>query len=406
MLLKKYLYLYFALAVLLGFLLAAFNVIIDPYLIFRSERIPGFNDKKPASVNRTQLYKPYDVMRVLPQTIVVGNSRPEMGLDPNSTCWLSKHGTVYSLTFPGLSAYEQIRALFHGVAIGHVNHVLLGLDFADMLYQRKQRTDPVKWPKKRSEFFDRLLVDENFRKNDNHWRARVVDSFIAMVSLDALFDSFYTLAFQSPNSPDRTHLGFNPARDYIDIVRHEGEWVLFSQKLSELESKFFKKGMGIFDTDGRWSVELEGLKRVIELAARQNFQLTLFINPYHYTYLEAIRDAGYWDEFEDFKRSLNQLVNQFESKKNVELWDFALYSPYTVSPVPKKGDVGLLNWFWEPAHYKAELGNVMLLEIFGKDCISEKLPMPLGIRLNDVDIEDHLANQRRQRVFLVKNKLK
>lgn len=399
--LKRYLYIYFASVLLVASFLAAFNVIIDPYLMFYSERIPNFNDKKPTSVNRTQLFKPYNVTKVAPQTIVVGNSRPEMGVDPLSTCWQSKHGKVYSLTFPGLSAYEQIRALFHGVASGQVDYVLLGLDFADVLYKRNRLLESEVWPSKSSEFLERLLVDEYFKKNKAFIKAKLVDTFMVMFSLDALFDSIYTLASQSENAPNRTQLGFNPARDYIDIVHHEGEWVLFAQKLVELESRFSKTGMGIFDTAEHWSIELEGLKRTIGLAKQQGFQLKIFINPYHYKYLESIRNAGYWDEFEDFKRSLVKLITEFGDEQ-VELWDFSLYSQYTVSQVPKKGDVGLMQWFWEPAHYKAELGNVMLAEMFEKDCIPEKHLMPLGVRLNDVDIEDHLANQIKLRDHLIK----
>ncbi len=399
---KKYLYLYIALLLTVASLLAAFNAIVDPYMLFHTERISNFNDKKPALINRAQLYKPYSVVKVAPQTIIVGNSRPEMGLDPRSTCWLPEHGTVYSLTFPGLSAYGQTRALFHGMASGNVKHALLGLDFADALYRRGQFVKEVTWPAKSTEFFDRLLVDEQDKENPRQWLAKVKDTFMALFSLDTLFDSLYTVAFQSPNSPDRTPLGFNPAMDYVDIVRHEGEWVLFSQKLDELESRFSKVGLSIFDTVGHWSIELEGLRRAIELAVQRDIHLTLFINPYHYTYLESIRDAGYWDEFEQFKRSLKDLVDDYAGGK-VELWDFSLYSSYTVSPVPLKGSANVFNWFWEPAHYKAALGDIMLAELFGKQCVPEKNETPLGVRLNEVDIGIHLRNQNEKRVALLKD---
>ena len=39
----------------------------------------------------------------------------------------------------------------------------------------------------------------------------------------------------------------------------------------------------------------------------------------------------------------------------------SLYSAYTVSPTPKKSEGNsLAHWFGEPAHYKAELGEVIL----------------------------------------------
>nr|WP_305908385.1 hypothetical protein [Methylomarinum sp. Ch1-1]MDP4521212.1 hypothetical protein [Methylomarinum sp. Ch1-1] len=234
-------------------------------------------------------------MRVTPNSLIVGNSRPEMGLAPQSSCWKSEHGTVYSLTFPGLSAYEQIRALFHGVSSSNVSHILLGVDFYDVLYRRRNNDNPFAWPHKSSEFLDRLLVDENLKENDRFWRTQLSDSFMALFSLNAVIDSLYTIALQSPNSPDRTRLGFNPARDYQEVIQHEGAWVLFNQKLSELKSHFSKTGMSIYTPPYRWSIELEALKRTIKLVQKHNIHLIIFINPYHYSYLESIREAGYWD---------------------------------------------------------------------------------------------------------------
>ena len=82
-------------------------------------------------------------------------------------------------------------------------------------------------------------------------------------------------------------------------------------------------------------MELEAIKRVVQLSIDKKIQLTLFINPYHYTYLETIRSAGYWNEFEIFKKSLTNVIEQYGNNQ-VTLWDFSLYSSYTVSPVPKK----------------------------------------------------------------------
>jgi len=398
---KKYLHFYLLFILLFAFSLAIFNAVVDPYLMFHTDRIAGFNDKKPRAVNRTQLYKPYEILRVSPQTLIVGNSRPEMGLNPQSECWLDSHGNIYSLTFPGLGAYGQIRAAFHGLATGNVRHIVLGLDFIDFLYKRKKNIAKVTWPDRQSDFFDRLLVDAQFQRNPDYWTAKATDTFMSMFTLDALFDSFYTIISQSSSSPDRTSSGFNPAHDYTAIIQHEGAWVLFKQKMGELESHFSRPGMRIFDTKTGWSLELEGLKRLIEYCLQNNIQVTLFTNPYHYSYLEIIRQAGYWKEFENYKRSLKTFVEQYE-KDRIQLWDFSLYSHYTVSLTPTKKGEREPDWFWEPAHYKSTLGDIMLSEIFGKDCIYGNHTIPFGVRLNNTDIETHLYKQNQQRILLIK----
>lgn len=398
----KHLRIYLVSLLLAATLLAGFNALVDPYGLFGTPRIEGFNERKPAAINRTRLYKPYEVLKAMPRTLVVGNSRPEMGIDPESACWPEAYGPVYSLTFPGLNAYSQVRALFHGIAGGDVRHVVLALDFADLLYARERGPGPVSWPGRNSEFHQRLRVDEALRPDPGYRLAKLRDMAGALFSLDTLFDSLHTVATQSADSPTRTPLGFNPARDYFAIIRHEGQWVLFRQKLAELQARFAPDGMGIHDTDDRWSLELEGVKRAIEAAAERDISLTLLINPYHVSYLETIRETGYWDAFEDFKRSLNGVVQRHGEGK-VALWDFALYSPYTVTPIPGPMDGDILRWFWEPAHYRAELGDVMLAQMFGRDCPETDRDRMPGVRLDRVDIEVHLRRQNEARTRLFRN---
>lgn len=398
MLIKKYTSFFIFFLVLITLSLSAVNYFIDPYMIFQSKRLTGFNHKKPAAANRSAQYKPYNIVSIRPKTIIVGNSRPEMGIDPNSTCWPTESGTVYNLTFPGLSTYNQTLALFHAVSTNQVKNILLGVDFSDFLH-KKRKSKKVFWPNNNSEFTNRLLVDAEFQENNGYWLNKIKDFSAALFSLSVLNDSIYTLISQSPNSSDRTYLGFNPAKDYHDIIRYEGAWVLFEQKQDELKKRFLKTGLSIYDSK-QWSVELEAIKRVVQLSIDKKIQLTVFINPYHYTYLETIRSAGYWNEFEIFKKSLTNVIEQYGNNQ-VTLWDFSLYSSYTVSPVPKKGiTVKGFYWFWEPAHYKSELGELILAEIFGQNCIENKMK-PVGVKLSDSSIATHLIQQKKQRSILL-----
>ncbi|BCG64422.1 MAG: hypothetical protein methR_P2197 [Methyloprofundus sp.] len=397
---KKYSILFVFLLVFISSLLAMANYVVDPYMLFQSKRIAGFNDKKPTVANRSTLYKPYNIANIKPKTIIVGNSRPEMGLDPNSACWPKGAATVYSLTFPGLSFYGQIRALYHGIATGQVEHIVLGVDFADFLHPKREFEGDF-WPKRSALLYKRFLVDEQFADNNLYWLNKTKDYATALFSLDALNDSVTTLISQSPNSANRTKLGFNPARDYYEINRYEGAWVLFAQKQKELASRFSKAELSIFDTTN-WSFELEAVKKAIQLAHDHNIRLSIFINAYHYTYLETIKTAGYWPEFEKFKLSLADTVKKYGNNQ-VALWDFALYSNYTVTAVPQKNTAKTdWHWFWEPAHYKAELGELMLADMFATSCTATKTD-PVGIQLNTVNMNTHLLQQQKQRAVLLQN---
>jgi len=379
--------------------MTAVNYIVDPYMLFQVQRISSFNDKKPAAANRSALYKPYNVININPKTIIVGNSRPEMGLNPESNCWPENNGEIYNLTFPGVGFYGQIRALFHAVeGADNIENILLAIDFADFLYKRRLVKEVV-WPKQHSSFLGRLLVDEELRENKGYFLNKVQDYSMALFSLDALNDSIYTILAQDEYSTDRTALGFNPAKDYQKMIRYEGPWILFEQKRNDLERRFAKEGMSIYDS-GEWSLELEAIKRVIEMAAKKEIKLTLFINPYHYSYLEIIRSSGYWNEFESFKKNIQKAVKKY-GQERVKFWDFSIYSAYTVTLTPKKDIKSSGNrWFWEPAHYKKELGDLMLESIFGKSCNKYKAK-DVGVNLNNITTDNHNKHQAEVRLKLL-----
>jgi len=47
----------------------------------------------------------------------------------------------------------------------------------------------------------------------------------------------------------------------------------------------------------------------------------------------------------------------------------------------KKGKNSNLRWFWEPAHYKAEMGDIMLAEMLASNCV-DTTSGKFGIRLD------------------------
>jgi len=377
--LKKYVR-SFILAVI-GFVLlfGLFNYTVDPYMLFMSTRFQGVNEKKPTAINRSALYKLYNIKEIKPETVIIGNSRPEMGINTNSVCWSKKFGKVYSLTFPGLGTYAHARALFHAIAVSDVKHIFMAVDFADFLGKKSEATIG-EWPKKTSDFYQRMDVDQDFRKNDDYSWRKLSDFGNALFSTDAINDSILTVLKQSSNSPTRTRMGYNPANDYREIINFEGQRVLFDQTLVNLNNRFSKKNMSVYGAD-KWSLEYEAVKKAIELANKKNIKITIFINPYHYTYLDKIKEFGYWNEFEKFKKRLKEVVITY-NEQQVELWDFALYSPYTMESVPNiKGKNSNLRWFWEPAHYKAEMGDIMLAEMLASNCV-DTTSGKFGIRLD------------------------
>lgn len=372
---------------------AGFNYLVDPYGLFGTARISGFNEKKPTANTRVRVVKPYQVTRVQPHALIVGNSRPEMGLDPDHECWPVEKRPVYSLTTPGASVYMQMRQTQHALASTPAKLMIVGVDFLDFLVAPENHADPYQWPPAVREFEHRLSVTATGQDNDTYWRQSIRDYVTTVLSLDTLEDSLQTIAFQGNiNASNQTEQGFNPARDYLDIIHSEGQAVLFRQKNDQVISTLLGKNWSIYHAGTRWSRDFEALKQLMETSKKHDAELILFINPYHAQYLESIRQTGKWPLFEQWKRELVKLTDGYSHDV---IWDFSGYNAYTTEaePVDKK-PADVMNWFWEPAHYRKELGDLMLNRMLGNNCPKDTVKPEFGSLISVANIEQHLTLQR------------
>ncbi|MCF6337465.1 MAG: hypothetical protein L3J84_05875 [Gammaproteobacteria bacterium] len=371
---------------------AGLNYLVDPYGLFGTSRIAGFNEKKPTANTRVRVVKPYQVTRVQPHALIIGNSRPEMGLDPDHECWPVEKRPVYSLTTPGASVYMQMRQTQHALASTPANLIIVGVDFLDFLVTPENHADPYQWPPAVREFEHRLSVTTTGQDNDTYWRQSIRDYVTTVFSLDTLEDSLQTIASQGNiNASNQTERGFNPARDYLDIIHSEGQAVLFRQKNDQVISTLLGKNWSIYHAGTRWSRDFEALKQLMETSKKHDAELILFINPYHAQYLESIRQTGKWSLFEQWKRELVKLADNYT---NNAIWDFSGYNAYTTEAESVDKTTNVMDWFWEPAHYRKELGDLMLNRMLGNYCPKETVKPEFGSLISVANIELHLTRQR------------
>ncbi|MFO1432179.1 MAG: hypothetical protein U1F76_18880 [Candidatus Competibacteraceae bacterium] len=372
------------------------DYLVDPYGLFGSPRIDGFNALKPAAGESARIIKPYQVIRAKPRTLIVGNSRPEMGLDPDHRCWPSDMRPVYSMTIPGSSVYMQIRYAQHALTTNSIRTVLLAVDFLDFLTMPGIEKDPFEWPPAATEFENRLQINAMGRRNHNFFRQSFKDYFSATFSLNALNSSLSTFFVNrvDSNTSTRTELGFNPAKDYLKIIYSEGQYVLFKQKNNQVINQLLGHDWSIYHKGFLWSAELEALRQFIKYAKARKIKLTVFINPYHADYLNSIQQTSQWPLFEEWKRAITKLVNEQEG---VELWDFSGFNRYTVEEPPGADNTHtVMQWFWEPAHYRKELGDKMLARMLADQGCAEE-DREFGTLLSADNIEQQLARFRSQR---------
>lgn len=381
-------YLNFWLIATLGILLlvGVFNLLVDPYGLFRIVDRAGFNAVKPKSGAHGDMVKAYQVLRVHPQALILGNSRAEVGFDPMHPAWPVQ--PVYNLALPGTGTETTLRYLRHVLNNGQPKPavVVWGLDFMDFLVDRAAPARPS--------------VSDNPRllSNQHDYTTRALqqlrDDAEATLTLGAFFDSIKTLSSQhDPYSGNLTPLGFNPMRDYLKITAEEGYRAVFRQKNLDNTRAYLHRPADILDGGGRSSPALEDLRAVIRLCRQNGIDLRLIIYPYHADLLEIIRITGHAAAFEAWKRAVVAVVSDANASgdKPIPLWDFGRFNEITAEAVPSTGDrQSRMRWYWESGHFKRELGDLVLARVFGVP----GSPPGFGVLLNPANVEAELVSDR------------
>ena len=386
--LYKYLLRYGAIFGLSLCLIVIINYSVDPYGLFDTKRINGYNELKPAASPRVRVTKPYQVNRINPRTIIAGNSRPEIGIDPTVSCWPDESKPVFNLGIPGAEVYMATRYIQHAIVNNDVKRIYWGLDFMDFLNDGSVNNRVV-WPPEPLAFEDRLAVTVHGDTNSKYYMRKIQDYVNASLSLDALGDSAQTLFRQAnKNTPTLRRDGFRPRRDFFDIMALEGQGLIFKQVNLATAEVFFRPDQDIITDDEFKSIQFESVRQLLMFAKDRNVDIVLFINPYHADYLSIIQIAGLWDKFADWKRLLANIADEFD----FPLWDFSGYNQFSNPPPPVIGDnKTILEWFWEPAHYRSEYGNLMLSQMLNRPC-GDQTASANGRLLNKDNVNDHLRS--------------
>lgn len=364
---------------------ALVNGLVDPYLLLGSQRRPGFNDLKPKAAHRIRTSKPYLAEGFRAATLVGGNSRPEMGLDPGSPGWRPESRPVFNMGVPGATLQMQAKYLRHGVYATGARRVVLALDYVDFLVPGSEEAR-ARSRAAAAEIL-RLELDPDGRTGFQQHLQRGKDRLAALFSLETLLDSAATVLAQGdPESSTRNPDGFNPARDYLPIIRSEGQRILFDQRTRELAASFARNEVRLSNRDDEDDTPLPALARFLDWAASADVEVVLAINPYHAYYLCLIHATGTWDRFEAWKREMSDLA----ASKGVPLWDFNDFGEWSVEAPPGPGDTKtVLRWYWEPGHYRSSLGELMIARL--EDAGAAGVP---GARISPANIESHLDDLR------------
>jgi hypothetical protein len=377
---------------LLG-LVAGVNFLVDPYGVFRLIDRDGFNRVKPSAGLHGPMTKAYEVLRVKPRSLILGNSRAEVGFDPASSAWPEADRPVFNLALPGTGTDATVHYLQHALESGRRDRmprlVVWGVDFMDFLVDGSQPRYPVALHPEDL----RLLTLHDGSRNPMRWLRQSRDYAESLLTLRAFLDSIATVCQQGDShAADLDASGFNPMRDYAGHAANEGYQPLFKHRAMENTRAYLRRPKDLFHADGSISAALDDLRQVMRLCRREGIALHLVIYPYHAQLLEIFRLTGHWPAFESWKRALVNVVEDEAAATRqppYPLWDFSAVNAWTSETIPAQGDRHTeMHWYWEAGHFKRELGDLMLRRILDAE---QSHVTGFGERLSSANLRTNLA---------------
>lgn len=361
---------------------AALVLLVDPYRLYRLVEAPGFNQAKPQPERYQKQIKLHGARMLGANVLILGNSRAELGFDPEHPALAAPGASAYNLALAG-TRLRTARAQLEELAGGGMppGRVVVGVEFLDFLVDPRQPSAPRTGP-----------------EADDGWNWR----FDALFSLASLADAAQTVRLQRlADGRTMTERGFNPLFEYRRLAREEGYHAIFRQRAGEYARAFIRKPNGLLDRDAG-SSELDDLRAILRQAAQAGAELHLAIYPYHVQMLAMLEEAGLAPALGPWKAMLARevaAVRRLHPASRITLWDFSGYSPFQCEPIPAKGDrKGSTRWYWEAGHFKSALGDVMLSRMLGAGGAPAD---GFGFALDEATLDANEERMRRERAACV-----
>ncbi|MBL7525460.1 hypothetical protein I5282_02590 [Legionella sp. 30cs62] len=310
--------------------------------------------RKPMVTSHLRLAKARAVEWKKPQTVIMGSSTAETGLDPEHPDWINK--PVYNLGLSGANIYEVMRYLQHAQSIKPLKTVVLTVNFFMFNAYSKNRVD-----------FSEEILNIDFNGNLNPKSTTAY--FSTLLTYDAINASLFTIKNQDKKNAFKNNgqLVHNYRNDLVNQLKGYRNNFISAERYNR--SSFLPppaNKYAFYDLKNNIDT-MNYMKKIIEICETNNTELVIIIAPEHVRLLETYKLLGLWEQYEQWQSKLVSLVNYHNmNHPNLQyaLWSFNNINQFTTEPLPVKDDhVTKMQWFWDPLHFKNEFGNLILSSI-------------------------------------------
>jgi len=373
-------------------LIGVFNYLVDPYGIYNTLHVNGFNFPKAEAQNYEKLVKAYLVSEIQPDAVVMGTSRAGIGIDSDSELWAGD-GAVFNLSIADGNVYVTRRFLQHLIAIRPPKKVVLGLDFFVFNAMRSNAND----------YSENLLaVDSRGQINDNYKWHIILSSIFSYSAVKTSIKTIRKIEdpkinILNPDSGMRQYAingKIYHSDELIDlpVIDHEDAASLVFGKVEKyyMSEKYYlgESREYAFENSDIGNSTIREFRKIVRLCLENDIELFMFISPTHARQTEAIRAIGLWPLFEQWKRGVVQVLEQEYGSEEYRLWDFSGYNSVTSVEVI----TGRMREYKDPSHYLPFVGDMVLSRLFGEQHVHA--PAGFGRRLHGGNIEQVLELMR------------
>lgn len=332
--------------------LVALLVSVDPYRVWGTPDVRGFNAAKPLAKKQMRMGKRYQVARLRPRAVVMGTSRALSGLALDHPLLVKR--APFALALQAATPQESAAMFAMAARDSDLELAVLGVEFSRWIGSDETRPgfDPVRMAR---------------RPALKGWPLPTVDDALAAgLSWDALTASIETVMRSRHGAPPLETLG-SPARWERDRPQQPERRVrsldMFHFKQRETARHAVRhRGAAL----ANWSKNRGYFVQMLDTAAAAGVRLEIFISPCHARYFETLAVAGLWPQYEAWVAEIAELVARHDAR--ARLWDFGGYTPWTTETGPTRSrPASRMRWHWESSHYTPEMGDLVLDAVLADD---------------------------------------
>lgn len=359
---------------------AGFNWVMNPYNVFAPPVWRGINDRQPFIHSQERFSKACAVIRQQPQTVILGSSRPDIGLSPQHPGWTQL--PVYNLGVAGAPLEVMAKYFEHAVAVAPVKKALIMLDYASAEMP----------PEVRPAVRDRWL--DHFQGGSRHSQAaaRLHLALLSWATTSTGIKTLVTDRHDNVQLPDG-QLDNHDCWRRLQEKQHENpRW--------NWESNF---SLGLIPFSGRLSFgrQWEHLQHIFDLAAQHDVEVTYVISPTHDLLWQRCIAEENMETVLAWRSELLQQAQEGSRRLGRPMpviWDFALAEAASMSPAELMAEMKsrpehTLPLYLERSHFTQRLGDRLLERVL----LDPVGPDPTwGVKLHSDLLPGHLARLRQR----------